>query len=230
MKQFLTLFLTIAALCAANAKTDIFRINVADFSGLTVVDGIGVDYFCLPDSAGWAVFECEPSVAPHIMFTNKKNHLTIQSDAEDAPIEGLPRVKVYSNALAKVENSGDSLLIVHTTVPVQSFKVKQIGNGSIIVDHIESKTMDIGITAGKGSIRIAGKADKASISNVSTGPIDATGLSVADVKCTVFGPGNIRVTPSSRLTIYGAGSGQILFRTKPDKISNRSIGVKSNFE
>ena len=90
--------------------------------------------------------------------------------------------------------------------------------------------MDIGITAGKGSISIKGSADKASISNVSTGPIDATGLKVQDVKCTVFGPGNVHVTPTRQLTVYGAGSGHIIYRTKPEKVSNRSIGVKANAE
>jgi hypothetical protein len=228
MKRIISVLFALTFILTARSET--FRINVEDFSVLTVVDGIGVDYYCNPDSAGWSVFECEPSLAPHIMFTNKKNSLTIQSDAEDAPIQGLPRVTVYSNALTKVENSGDSLLIVHSTVPVQSFKVKQIGNGSIIVDNIEAKTMDIGITAGKGSISIKGSADKASISNVSTGPIDATGLKVQDVKCTVFGPGNVHVTPTRQLTVYGAGSGHIIYRTKPEKVSNRSIGVKANAE
>lgn len=228
MKRILTLITAIAVLWSA--KAEIFRINVEDFSSLTVVDGVGVDYYCNPDSAGWTVFECEPSLAPHIMFSNKKSHLTIQSDAEDSPIQGLPRVTVYSNSLAKVENSGDSLLIVHSTVPVQAFKAKQIGNGDIMVKDIDSKTLDIGITAGKGSISIKGCADKATISNVGTGPIDASELTVGEVKCTVFGPGNVRVTPLRKLTIYGAGSGRILYRTKPEKISNRSIGVKANAE
>lgn len=229
-KIFALLLTALLTLTASAAKPSVYRINVGDFSTLTVIDGVGVDYYCRSDSAGWAVFVCEPQMASHIMFSNKKNRLSIQSDADEQPIKGLPRVTIYSTALAKAENSGDSLLHVRTTAPVQSFKVKQIGNGSIVVDSIDARSVDLGITAGNGSLKVSGRADKASVSNVSTGPIDASALTVAEVKATIFGTGDVHITPAHSLTVYGAGKGKIFYRTRPEKVANRSIGVKTATE
>lgn len=215
-----------AAFVAAKADISGHKLNVHDFTELVVVDGINVDYYCNADSAGWAVFSCEPDMASHILFTIKNDRLTIRTDADEHPIDGVPRVCVYSTSLTKVENSGDSTLHVHKTVPVSSFKAKQIGNGNLIIDDIEADRLDAGITTGKGILKINGKAQKATITNVSTGTIDASALEVGDLKCVLFGTGNIEVKPMGNMRIYGTGPGSVIYHKQPAKVSNRSIGVK----
>ena len=226
IKKILFLLLGTVTFVTAKAETTDYKLDVHDFSELVVVDGINVDYFCKPDSAGIAVFSCEPEMASHIMFSQKNDRLTIRTDADEHPIAGVPGVRVYSSSLAKVENSGDSTLRVHVTAPVSTFKAKQIGNGTLIIDNIVADRVDAGITTGKGLLVINGKAQKATITNVSTGPIDASSLEVGDLKCVLFSTGNIEANPVDNLRVHGTGPGAVIYKKRPAKVSNRSIGVK----
>ena len=229
MKRFLLfVFAAVSMTLAGIAQTADYKLNVQNFCELTVVDGINVDYICRPDSAGWAIFSCSPELASRIMFTNKAERLTIQTDADEEPIEGMPKVTVYSASLRKVENSGDSLLRVFSPTPVKNFKAKQIGNGSLEIHGVDATNVDAGITAGKGTLLIDGKAVKATISNVSTGPIDASGLDVPQLKCLIFGTGDVDYAPTDQLRIFGAGTGEVFYHSTPAIITNRSIGVKAS--
>lgn len=228
MKKALTFIIIIlAGVIATQAQKADYKLKVQNFCELTVVDGVGVDYYCRPDSAGWAVFSCEPEMASHIMFGNKAEHLTIQTDADESPIVGIPRVKVYSASLRKAENSGDSIMRIYLTVPVDHFKIMQIGNGDVEVHGLEADKLDAGIAAGNGKMHLDGKTEKATVRNVGTGNIDASELAADEVKCFVFGVGNIHVAPAEKLKVYGAGSGSVYYHRKPKKITNRGIGVKT---
>ena len=227
MKHILTI-LILLYICMPASADDVatYRLNVHNFSELTVVDGVNVDYYCRPDSSGWAVFYTSPDKASQIMFENKAERLTIRSAADETPIDGLPTICVYSAVLHKVENSGDSLVRVISPAHVEDFKVSQIGNGTIKVTGVDADYVEAGITAGRGQLSIDGKANKAKFKNVSTGPIDASGLVIGQANCFIFGTGDIDCYPKDQLRVYGAGSGKVYYHEKPDKITNRGIGVK----
>lgn len=204
-----------------------YKLNVENFSELTVVDGVNVDYYCRPDSAGWVMFTCPPEIASKLMFNNKADHLTIQTDADETTITDVPLVRIYSASLHKVENCGDSTLCIATLVPVADFRAKQIGNGTTVIHGVNAKNVNVGITAGKGTLTIDGTTDHLTVRNVSTGPIDATALTANDVRCFMLGTGNIHCCPECDLRIYGLGSGTIYYHHKPENITLRSIGVKA---
>ncbi len=226
MKKILfTALLLFTAAFAWAAEPEVFRIDVHNFSNLTVVDGVPVDYHALPDSAGWAVFVCPPEVAKEISFTNEKDHLTIRTTAEETPIIGVPRVRVYSTTLNRVENSGDSLVRIFSPAPVKTLKARQIGNGTLEIVSIVADEVDAGVTAGNGTLAMSGKAGKVKINNVSTGPVSARDLTAANISCFIFGSGNIECTPSETLKVYGAGTGKVIYHGTP-KVSRRGIGVK----
>ena len=212
---------------SATAKPERYALKVENFSELEVIDGINVEYVCNPDSAGWAVYECEPNYASYITFTNNNNKLSVQTTAEDKPYTGLPTVRVYSQALQKVTNSGDSTLTVYSCVPVNKFSARQIGNGNLEVKHIQAKKIDVSITTGNGNIRINGTANSGKLSNVGTGHIYADDLVIDKATCWVLGSGCIYCSPVENLKIFGAGSGKVIYTTAPDKVQNRSLGVKS---
>ncbi len=211
----------------ASAQVADYKLNVQNFCELTVVDGIGVDYCCSTDSAGWAVFSCEPATASRIMFSNKEEVLTIQTDADEKAITNLPRIKVYSVSLRKVENSGDSTVCIHVTTPVKSFKAKQIGNGMLDIHGLDAGNVDASIMAGCGKLYIEGKTNKVTFKNVSSGPIKGSGLVASEVKCLMLGNGDIECKASDKLSIFGAGSGMVVYHSDPAKIVNRGIGVKA---
>ena len=227
MKRLLTFLYILAAAMAVYADdVAAYRLKVENFCELTVVDGVAVEYYCRPDSAGWAVFYTTPEKASKIMFENKAEHLTVQSAADESPIPGLPTIRVYSAALNKVENSGDSLLRVNIPIHLETLKARQIGNGRIEITGVDADYVEGSVTAGHGELSIQGNATKAKFKNVSTGPIDASALKTKQGNCFIFGTGDIDCAPSEQLRVYGAGSGKVIHHSDPKKITNRGIGVK----
>lgn len=220
------IYIMIAAMAVYADEVAAYRLKVENFRELTVVDGVAVEYFCRPDSAGWAIFNTTPEKASKIMFENKAEHLTVQSAADESPIIGLPTIRLYSAALDKIENSGDSLLRVSIPIHLESLKIRQIGNGRIEVTGVDADYVEGSVTAGHGELSIQGNAAKAKFKNVSTGPIDAAALTAKQVNCFIFGTGDIDCAPSEQLRVYGAGSGKVTHHSEPKKITNRGIGVK----
>lgn len=228
MKRLLSSFIFITLFLVATATdTAAYRINLQPFNSLTVVDGVAVECVCRPDSAGWAVFYATPDKASQIMFENKAEHLTIRSSADETPIPGLPKVRVYTATLNKIENSGDSLLAVSGLLKGDNIKIRQIGNGAISIARLEMNSVDAGITAGKGQLFLGGKTGRAKYHNVSSGAIEAADLESQQTVCYIFGTGDIYCNAAVQLRIYGAGSGKVYYSGKPQKITNRGIGVKA---
>ena len=204
-----------------------YALNVHDFRELTVVDGVNVDYRAVPDSAGWVYFSCIPETASCIMFNNNKDHLTIQTTADERPIEGMPLVRVYSSALRAATNSGDSLLRILKLVPTDKIRIKEMGNGTVFATGIEANTVEATVATGCGTVVVEGTARQAKLKNVGTGKLDASRLHARNGGVFVFGSGPLDCHISEKLTVYGVGPGKVRMHIKPEKLTNRSIGVKT---
>lgn len=224
---FLLLVLTIKPISLIAADTADYKLEVQDFSSLKVTDNINVVYHCSADTAGWAYFSCEPEIARALLFTNTKSQLHIQVDYTAINTTSLPTVHIYSSNLNKVENSSDSTMIVYLNKPVQTFNARVVGNGTIMVYGLESASVDAGIATGKGHLVLNGEAGRAKISNVGTGPIEAGNLVTRNVKVILLGTGDIDCCATESISVYGAGSGKIYYAGSPQKIINRSLGVKA---
>lgn len=222
------LCVTITAMAENMAR---YALNVANFTSLTVVDGVPVDYVCSVDSAGWVVFDAEPEMASCISFTNNKEHLRVQTLSEDRVLVGVPHVRVYSASLHYVENSGDSLVRVHLDKQhLQKFVTKQIGNGSLVVDGVDAARLDASASAGRGFVSLAGAAANLKLSNVGTGTIDASAVKCDKVSCFVLGSGTVDVCTKGTLKITGAGTGYVINSGVAEKTINRTIGIKEKKE
>lgn len=204
-----------------------YKINVGDFEELTVVDGVPVHYVNNPDSAGWAVFESSPEVCSRIMFSNAKNHLKIQTDAEDSVVTGVPMLTVYSSSLKKICNSGDSLVVADVSAELEKFTIRQIGNGRLVVENLKATKIDARLTAGCGTLYVSGETTTAKFSNISSGTISAYNLVAENVSCSILGAGPVECTPSKTLKISGLGAGKVYYQGAPEKVSNKSLGVKA---
>lgn len=220
--------LSVVAAVAASGQSEIadFKLKVQDFQELTVVDGVNVDYRALPDSAGWAVFSCPPALASQLMFDNNRDHLTIQTTAIEQAIDGMPRVTVYSNALRKATNTGDSTLRLLRVVPVESIKIKEMGNGRIEAYDVTADYIEASVDTGCGSVFVHGTARKGKLRNVGTGTLDADGLLLDNANIYIFGSGPVECAVKDKITVYGLGPGKVRTAITPQKVSNRSLGVK----
>lgn len=224
---FITLLTLAAPIIGMGQSTQRYELKVNDFKELRVDNDIAVDYYCNPDSAGYAVFTATDAQSGWVLFDNNgRGKLSVQTDTDYPAGEKLPRIRVYSSSLEKVVNSGDSLVKVYNLPAADKFKAVLIGNGRLSVPGVEASTVEASIHSGNGQLTIEGRCTEAKLHLVGTGTILADRLEAVKVKATVVGTGHIGCSPSEAITVMGAGSGSVLYRQAPPTIKSRGVGIK----
>lgn len=225
MRILSSLLLLLAfASTSASAETVRYELNVYDFHELKVVDGINVVYACNPDSAGVAVFECPPDITSAFIFNNKNGRLIMQLATETVRRAGMPTVKVYSKYLDRVENSGDSLVKVLSVKDCPKFTAKLVGNGRLSVRDINATEVNAQLKTGHGTLTVSGHCEKAAISLVGTGVIQADELEAQEVSLKASGTGSVGLWAVKQLSVGGIGSTSVYYKGEPT-IKNRAIGL-----
>lgn len=212
-----TCFVIASVVMASGGGLNRYELDVEDFSQLKVIEGLNVDYKCVPDSAGKAVFTTSADMAAVMMFSNKKGRLDIQISTDGINYHNLPTITVYSNFLTMVENSGDSTVRVLSIAPGPSLKANLIGNGRLVIHDVNSSRIDAALKTGHGQLVINGTCTTAQFSVVGTGTIQADGLAARDVKCRIVGTGSIGCDASNELIILSGsvGPGKIYYAGSP---------------
>lgn len=224
---FITLLTLAAPIIGMGQSTQRYELKVNDFKELRVDNDIAVDYYCNPDSAGYAVFTATDAQAGWVLFDNNgRGKLSVQTDTDYPAGEKMPRIRVYSSSLEKVVNSGDSLVKVYNLPAADKFKAVLIGNGRLSVPGVEASTVEASIHSGNGQLTIEGRCTEAKLHLVGTGTILADRLEAVKIKATVVGTGHIGCSPSEAITVMGAGSGSVLYRQAPPTIKSRGVGIK----
>lgn len=224
---FITLLTLAAPIIGMGQSTQRYELKVNDFKELRVDNDIPVDYYCNPDSAGYAVFTATDAQAGWVLFDNNgRGKLSVQTDTDYPAGEKMPRIRVYSSSLEKVVNSGDSLVKVYNLPAADKFKAVLIGNGRLSVPGVEASTVEASIHSGNGQLTIEGRCTEAKLHLVGTGTILADRLEAVKVKATVVGTGHIGCSPSEAITVMGAGSGSVLYKQAPPTIKSRGVGIK----
>lgn len=224
---FITLLTLAAPIIGMGQSTQRYELKVNDFKELRVDNHIPVDYYCNPDSAGYAVFTATDAQAGWVLFDNNgRGKLSVQTDTDYPAGEKMPRIRVYSSSLEKVVNSGDSLVKVYNLPAADKFKAVLIGNGRLSVPGVEASTVEASIHSGNGQLTIEGRCTEAKLHLVGTGTILADRLEAVKVKATVVGTGYIGCSPSEAITVMGAGSGSVLYKQAPPTIKSRGVGIK----
>lgn len=224
---FITLLTLAAPIIGMGQSTQRYELKVNDFKELRVDNHIPVDYYCNPDSAGYAVFTATDAQSGWVLFDNNgRGKLSVQTDTDYPAGEKMPRIRVYSSSLEKVVNSGDSLVKVYNLPAADKFKAVLIGNGRLSVPGVEASTIEASIHSGNGQLTIEGRCTEAKLHLVGTGTILADRLEAVKVKATVVGTGHIGCSPSEAITVMGAGSGSVLYRQAPPTIKSRGVGIK----
>lgn len=205
--------------------------NVGDFNELRAIDDIGVNYHCDPLKAGTVELDCDKATANHLMFKNNGNgRLTIQVATEAMGRVKLPVVNIYSSGLNKAENLGDSAMIINDATAAgdcKEFRAMLSDNGSIVINNLHGFPQAfLAIVTGRGKITAQGsQLEKLSLRNLGTGTIDALLLPARDIYNRVVGTGTVKChVMNGFLSVKGSGSGQVLYRGKPDKVKLLKLG------
>lgn len=226
-KIFLITVVLVTMLAANAQEMQNFTIKVGDFTQLSVIDNINVEYRCNPDSSGYAKFISEPAMANQLIFTNnKKGKLTITVGTDSVFVENLPDIVVYSAYLQSAINQGDSTLHVRSIAPAPKVNFMLTNNGSIKIDNIVATSVNLEIFTGKGNISATGKCTNLNVKNTGTGSINAEKLLAKNVNSRILGTGKVYChVDGGNLSVKGSGTGKLYYRGKPGKTKIRQLGT-----
>ncbi|MCH5220184.1 MAG: DUF2807 domain-containing protein [Muribaculaceae bacterium] len=221
---FLLSALFLLSLGLKAADPEVYRLQVGDFTELQVIDDINVIHKCVSDSAGIAVFTAPSELASVFIFSNNKNKLKIEKNSDiEMQTPSLPVVTVYSNFISKVENSGDSTIVVERPTPESNFKARVIGNGSIIANDIHATQTEGSLDTGKGHIVFNGVTRSVNLKNIGTGRIEAGGLKAETGSVKILGTGPVDCYVTDELNVSGMGTGKVYVKGNP-KMKKRTLG------
>ena len=226
-RALISLALVIATVIAASAQVQHFSVNVGNFTRLSLVDDVNVNYRCNADSAGLVVFDASQEVADAMIFSLSKNgRLTIQVDDTFERQGHLPTLTVYSASLDEVENGGDSVLRVDGLPAMKEFKVRLVDNGKVIARNIKASQLELQILSGKGKIIADGACDDLSLKLVGTGEIQADMVTATNVTCRIMGTGSMGCNVNGGLLkVSGSGTGKVYYKGNPSKVTVRKLGT-----
>ena len=95
-----SIVLVLAMSLACQAQVTRHEVKLRDFTRLSLLDDINVNYRCNADSAGLAVITCTQEVADHLIFSiNNNGRLSIQVDDAFERQGNLPTITLYSKSL-----------------------------------------------------------------------------------------------------------------------------------
>ncbi len=215
MKILLSILLTLSVFLTVSAQTlGEYQLQVGEFTKIKVPDRVDVIYRNVPDSAGMVAYKATPRHAEAYSFSVKKGTLRVNLEQEWE--EGMPTVYVYSSFLSGVENEGDGTVTVYSPAPCPEFEARLIGNGTIMVDNINTTQTSATLMTGNGLITITGATGEASASMMGAGRIDLSCLSATDVSCKAVGSGWISCWARKKLSVKGIGSTKIYYRGEPE--------------
>ena len=226
-RALISILLTVAVTLVADSQELRHEIKLGDFTRLSLIDNINVNYRCNPDSAGLAVFTCTQEVADHLMFNvSDKARLSIQVDDAFERLGNLPVITVYSTSLEEAENSSDSTLRINGLPALKEFKVRLIDNGKVIVRGVRASRLELQILSGKGKIIADGSCDELALRLVGTGEIQADNVVATTVSCRIMGTGSMGCNVNGgELKVSGSGTGKVYYKGSPSKVTVRKLGT-----
>ena len=226
-RVLISILLAATVTMVASAQVERHEFKVGDFSRLTLIDDINVNYRCNADSAGMAVVTCSKDVLDHILFNlSNKGRLSIQLDDFIERMDNLPLITVYSSSLDEAENDGDSTLRVMGLPPMKAFKVRLTDNGKVIVRGVRASQLELHILSGKGKIIAEGFCDDLSLRLVGTGEIQADQVDAVNVSCRIIGTGSMGCNVlGGELKVSGSGTGKVYYKGNPSKVTVRKLGT-----
>lgn len=232
-RHLLVAFITLGAVTGTYARESEvavpYKVKVQEFYELLVEHGINVNYKCSTDSAGLAVFNATPEMTSLILFSNPSGKLKIElsQEVKKNPPANLPTITVYSSYLTKAENRGDSVVNVLSNRPGPMMKARLEGNGQVNLYDVHVTNLDASLGHSSGQITVTGICKDAKLGITGKGKIFAGDLKATNVKCNLFGSGEVTCwIAGGELTLQGLSAATVYYKGTPINIKKRSSGVK----
>lgn len=168
--------------------------------------------------------EGESNILDKIEVEVQGNRLVIQHKKGYNFFTNSRPVKISFNArnLKSLGLSGSGSITANGVQKVDNFSVALSGSGDIDA-KVSAQNVKAAIS-GSGDINLEGKAQKFNVGISGSGNVNAYELKTQDAVISVSGSGDTKLTVNESLTASIAGSGDIHYKGKPNKIKASSGG------
>lgn len=204
--------LVIAAIPSAAETYELFA---GPFDKADIRGDFNIVYRNVPDSIGYVAYDSDIDYSPALDVTVKKGKLSIYHKNVDQEPGPAPTIRIYSDYLTSIVNEGNGTFDAVVNMSTPTFSAKQVGNGKIILDGINTTTFKANIETGNGSIIARGRCEEANFTLMGTGVIQADALTANEVKCKVLGTGTIGCRPLDVLDVRGIGTTKVYYYGTP---------------
>lgn len=201
--------------CVSAQNTHKYSLTFDQFTELKVQDNVNVVYRQSSDEKAHISYTSDPDFADAFIFTLSGESMKIQVTTDDVGKPGMPTLYVSSKNLAKVENYSDFEVKVEKPAQVYDFFVSLIGNGKITISGLDATKVTAKVTAGNGTVEIAGKCAGANYRLVGAGNILCRNLLADHVTARILGGGRIELNAAHFLRVKGLGSTKIYYTGSP---------------
>lgn len=168
--------------------------------------------------------EGESNILDKIEIEVQENTLVIQHKKGFNFFTTSRPVRIIFNAqnLKSLGLSGSGTITANGVQKVDNFSAAISGSGDIDV-KVSAQNVNAAIS-GSGNISLEGNTNRFKVGISGSGDINAFGLKTQDAEISVSGSGDTKLTVNESLTASVAGSGDIHYKGKPNKIKASSGG------
>lgn len=208
-------FFALAAICALafGVRAENMYYNVGPFYKISVRGDVDVVYRCNPDSTGMARYDNALFPEEPFKISIEKGKLEVRRSPEATGPR--PVLFVWSDFLMEVTNEGLGEMLVEPGAIVPEFSATLIGNGKIVVEHLDATDASATVNTGNGTIVMSGRCKKANFNMIGAGVIQADNLDAVKVDCKVIGTGSIGCWPMESLNVHGIGTTKVYYKGDP---------------
>ncbi|GLU45484.1 head GIN domain-containing protein [Allomuricauda sp. NBRC 101325] len=234
MKKFITLGLALCTVAISSAQWgkkvkgngDVVTIerSVGDYDAVSLAGWFDVEI--VSGKEGKLTLKGESNLLEYIETEVKNGKLVIKTEngvnLKPSNWNSSIIITVPVESIDAVSLAGSGDIVGKTTITSNNFSTNLAGSGDITL-QVDAKSIDASL-AGSGDINLSGKTTDFEVSIAGSGDIKAYELEAENVKASISGSADIRVTANQSIEARVSGSGDIHYRGNPTKINTKSSG------
>lgn len=200
--------------------------NTGDYDGIKCAGSM--DYILVAGTEGKIKLEGESNLLEHIITEIKGGDLIVkvEKDVNLSPSWNKTiKITIPFKDISSVSLAGSGDLWNEDKITATDFDVSLAGSGDVIL-NVDASSIK-GSLAGSGDITLKGNTNYLSVKLAGSGDIHAFSLQANHTEASVAGSGDIEIVSNKSLKARVSGSGDIVYKGKPEKEDTKVSGSGS---
>jgi hypothetical protein len=200
--------------------------STGDYDGIKCAGSM--DYILVAGTEGKIKLEGESNLLEHIITEIKGGDLIVKVEKGvnlSPSWNKTIKITIPFKDISSVSLAGSGDLWNEDKITATDFDVSLAGSGDVIL-NVDASSIK-GSLAGSGDITLKGNTNYLSVKLAGSGDIHAFGLQANHAEASVAGSGDIEIVSNKSLKARVSGSGDIVYKGKPEKEDTKVSGSGS---